>query len=217
MKRLASKSVHSQQARRPLKIFASDPMLARTRGNRITIDIPNELLRPGPQGSRFEVIDYDGVNDCFYPPVDLNDAAILMQGGLEPTESDPRFHQQMVYAVAMRTLENFERALGRRLEFTGRTYRRLRLFPHAFHGANAFYDRDLNAILFGYFRADRQDPGPNLPGQIVFTCLSHDIIVHELTHAVVDRLRRHFLEPSYMVFGGHPENSSTYGEEMLAP
>ncbi|MFZ2089790.1 MAG: hypothetical protein WAU47_14565 [Desulfobaccales bacterium] len=196
MKRLESKYVHSQPARRPLRIFASDPMLARAPGNRITIDIPNELLRPGPQGSRFEVIDYDGVNDCFYPPVDLNHAAILMQGGLEPTESDPRFHQQMVYAVAMRTLENFERALGRRLEFTRGNSRRLRLFPHAFHGANSFYDRDLNAILFGYFRADRKDPGPNLPGQIVFTCLSHDIIVHELTHAVVDRLRRHFLEPS---------------------
>lgn len=188
--------VHLQPARRPLKIFASDPMLARAPGNRISIDVPNELLRPGPQGSRFEVIDYDGVNDCFYPPVDLNDPAILMQGGLEPTESDPRFHQQMVYATAMRTLENFERALGRRLEFRDKSYRRLRLLPHAFQGANAFYDRGLNAILFGYFRADRQDPGPNLPGQMVFTCLSHDIIVHELTHAVVDRLRRHFLEPS---------------------
>ena len=196
MKRLESRYVHSLPARRPLRIFASDPMQARVPGDRITIDIPNEFLRPGPQGSRFEVIDYDGVNDCFYPPVDLNHPAILMQGGLEPTESDPRFHQQMVYAVAMRTLENFERALGRRLEFPHGAYRRLRLFPHAFHGANAFYDRDLNAIVFGYFRADRQDPGPNLPGQIIFTCLSHDIIVHELTHAVVDRLRRHFLEPS---------------------
>ena len=171
-------------------------MLARTPGNRISIDVPNEFLLPGPQGSRFEVIDYDGANNCFYPPVDLNDKAILMQGGLEPTESDPRFHQQMVYAIAMRTLENFERALGRRLEFQEKSYRRLRLFPHAFQGANAFYDRRLNAILFGYFRADRKDPGPNLPGQMVFTCLSHDIIVHELTHAVVDRLRRHFLEPS---------------------
>jgi hypothetical protein len=196
MKRLESQYVNLQPARRPLKIFASDPMLARTPGNRITIDVPNELLRPGPIGSRFEVIDYDGFIRCFYPPVDLNDPAILMQSGLEPTESDPRFHQQMVYATAMRTLENFERALGRRLEFGSRSYRRLRLLPHAFHGANAFYDRGLNAILFGYFRADRKDPGPNLPGQMVFTCLSHDIIVHEFTHAVVDRLRRHFLEPS---------------------
>jgi hypothetical protein len=171
-------------------------MLARTPGNRITIQIPNELLGRGPQGSRFEVIDYDGAHDCFYPPVDLSNSAILMQGGLEPTESDPRFHQQMVYAVAMRTLENFERALGRRLEFRRKPWKRLRLIPHAFHGANAFYDSKLNAILFGYFKADKKDPGPNLPGQNVFTCLSHDIITHELAHAVVDRLRSYFFEPS---------------------
>jgi hypothetical protein len=171
-------------------------MLTRTTGNRITIEIPNEPLLPGPVGSRLEVIDYDGVHDCFYPPVNLNDPSILMQNGLEPTESDPRFHQQMVYAVAMRTLENFERALGRRLEFRQRSSIRLRILPHAFHGANACYDPNLNAILFGYFCADWKNPGPNLPGQIVFTCLSHDIIVHEFTHAVVDRLRRHFMEPS---------------------
>lgn len=196
MKRLKSKYILAHPSRRPLRIFASDPMLARTQGNRITIDIPNELLRLGPVGSRFEVIDYDGVNDCFYPPVNLDDPAILMQSGLEPTESDPRFHQQMVYAVAMRTLENFERALGRRLEFRQGSYNKLRLLPHAFHEANAYYVPELNAILFGYFRADRKDPGPNLPGQTVFTCLSHDIIVHEFTHAVIDRLRHYFMEPS---------------------
>jgi hypothetical protein len=200
MKRTLSKYITTQPARRPLRIFASDPMLARTPGNRITIEIPNETVQVGPVGSRFEVIDYDGVHDCFYPPVNLDDRAILMQNGLEPTESDPRFHQQMVYAVAMRTLENFERALGRRLEFNNlrgkHRYSRLRLFPHAFHGANAYYDSELNAILFGYFKADRKDPGPNLPGQIVFTCLSHDIIVHELSHAIVNRLRRYFIECS---------------------
>jgi hypothetical protein len=93
-------------------------------------------------------------------------------------------------------LENFDRALGRVVDFRKRSYERLRLLPHAFYGANAFYDRDLHAILFGYFRADRSDPGPNLPGQNVFTCLSHDIIAHEMTHAIVDRLKRYFLEPS---------------------
>ena len=31
---------------------------------------------------------------------------------------------------------------------------------------------------------------------MVFTCLSHDVIVHELTHAIVHRLRPYFLEPS---------------------
>lgn len=192
----------TQAARRPLKIFATDPLLGRTFGNRARIDVPNEPLRDGPVGSRLEVIDYDGAQKRFYKPVNLDNPAILMQGGLEPSESDPRFHQQMVYAVALKTLENFDRALGRILKLGSRnrkrglTYPRLRLFPHAFYGANAFYSPNLNAILFGYFKADAADVGPNLPGQTVFTCLSHDVIAHEMTHAVVDRLRPLFLEPS---------------------
>jgi hypothetical protein len=197
MKRLRSSYVLSQPARRPLKVFASDPMASRSLERRIILDIPNESpLLHGPRGARLEVVDYDGGHDRFYPPVNLNDPAILIQGGLDPTESDPRFHQQMVYAVASKTLENFDRALGRRLEFRRRGFERLRLFPHAFHGANAFYSKDLNAILFGYFRANPNDPGANIPGQTVFTCLSHDVIAHEMTHALVDRLRRYFLEPS---------------------
>lgn len=192
----------TQAARRPLKIFASDPLLGRTFGNRARIDVVNERLSAGPVGSRIEVIDYDGAQKCYYTPVNLDNPAILMQGGLEPSESDPRFHQQMVYAVALKTLENFDRALGRVLRLGARNkkrnaeYPRLRLFPHAFYGANAFYHPDLNAILFGYFKAESEDVGPNLPGQTVFTCLSHDVIAHEMTHAIVDRLRPLFLEPS---------------------
>ncbi|HEX4962497.1 MAG TPA: hypothetical protein VF173_16805 [Thermoanaerobaculia bacterium] len=173
-----------------MKIYAFDPMLGRVPLNRITIDVANEPLKPGPAGSRVRVIDYDGANDCFYEPVDLDDRSILMQGGLDPSESDPQFHQQMVYAVTIKVLENFERALGRKVSFRGR--RPLRMFPHAFQGRNAFFDPKLHALLFGYFPADREDPGPNLPGQTVFTCLSHDIVAHEMTHALVHRLRPHF-------------------------
>jgi hypothetical protein len=194
--RLASKYELEKPPRRPLRIFAVDPMAGRVSANRITIDVPNEELQPGPVGRRIEVIDYDGCQKKFYPPIDLDNSAVLMRGGLEPSESDPRFHQQMVYAVATRTLENFDRALGRSISLGKSRYPRLRLFPHAFHGANAFYSRDLHAVLFGYFRADRDSPGDNLLGQTVFTCLSHDIIVHEMTHAIVDRLRYHFLEAS---------------------
>ena len=187
--------VDAPPPRRPLKIFAFDPMLGRTASKRISVEIANEQnLRPGPRGSRVEVIDYDGANECYYAPVDLDDPSILMQGGLDPNESDPRFHQQMVYAVAMKVIENFEQALGRRISFRGN--QRLRIFPHAFQGANAFYDPDSHAVLFGYFRADETNPGANLPGQNVFTCLSHDIIAHEMTHALVDRLRTYFTEPS---------------------
>lgn len=188
---MAPRTQQPPPARRPLKIYAFDPMLGRVPLNRITIDVANEPLRPGPAGSRIQVIDYDGARKCFYEPVDLDDRAILMQGGLDPSESDPRFHQQMVYAVTSKVLENFERALGRRISF-GR--RPLRVFPHAFQGQNAFFDPELRALLFGYFSADREAPGPNLPGQTVFTCLSHDIVAHEMTHALVHRLRPYFFE-----------------------
>lgn len=189
-------------SRRPLKIYATDPMLetgvSLSYGNRARIDVDNEQLHPGPSGARIQVVDYDGARDCYYPPVDLNDSDILMNGGIDPSESDPRFHQQMVYGVALRTLENFDRALGRTVRWGRRNGvpRVLRIFPHAFYGANAYYDPKLHALLFGCFRADRKEPGPNLPGQWVFTCLSHDIIAHETTHAILHRLRPHFLEPS---------------------
>jgi hypothetical protein len=180
--------------RRPLKIFAIDPLQRTRAGNEVTIEIPNERLRLGPTGDRIKVIDYDGTLNVYYAPVDLDEPPILMRRGLDPSESDPRFHQQMVYAVTMRVLENFERALGRRLNFAKN--KQLKILPHAFRGANAFFDPSTNSVLFGYFSADEASPGENLPGQTVFSCLSHDIIAHEVTHALVFRLRRHFNEPT---------------------
>lgn len=181
--------------RRPLQIFAFDPMRGRSVGNRATIHVQNEPLRRGPRGSRLAVVDYDGPNACYYPPVDLDDPNVLMGGGLEPSETDPRFHQQMVYAVGMKVIENFERALGRPFRFRGG--RPLTLIPHAFIGENAYFDPYMGAVLFGYFRADDRDPGPhNLPGQTIYACLSHDIISHEVTHAIVHRLRKRLVEPT---------------------
>jgi hypothetical protein len=202
---MSRKTEQPAAARRPLKIYAFDPLLGRLPLNRITIDVKNEPLRRGPAGSRIVVVDYDGAKGCFYEPVDLDDPAILMQSGLEPSESDPRFHQQMVYAVAMRVLENFERALGRRMTFRGRV---LRIFPHAFEGRNAFFDPHLNALLFGYFQADRDRPGLHLPGQPVFSCLSHDIVAHEMTHALVHRLREHFFDRTNHDVGAFHEGFS---------
>lgn len=191
--------------RRPLKAFAYDPSRGRRLGNCMTVAIRYEKVAPGPVGDRFAVIDYDGSRDVYYAPVDLEDRAILIQGGLDPSEVDPRFHQQMVYAVASETLERFEAALGRRVRWRtpiddqGKRVKgknRLLLHPHAMQEANAYYSPDLHGIVFGYFRASLTDPGQNLPGQTIFTCLSHDIIAHETTHAIVDGIRTHFMEPT---------------------
>jgi hypothetical protein len=57
------------------------------------------------------------------------------------------------------------------------------------------FSPDAHGILFG-FPASRKHPGRNLPGQTVFTCLSHDTIAHETTHAIVDGIREFFMEPT---------------------
>jgi hypothetical protein len=188
---------------RPLRIYAFDPTLGRRFGNLMTVDVPYEDLRPGPRGHAIEVIDFDATRGRYYAPVDLDQREALLQGGLAPSEADPRFHQQMVYAVAQKTLQNFAAALGRPVEWTRRRTgstrerpRPLRIYPHAMQEANAYYDADRHALLFGYFAASADDVGSNLPGQTVFTCLSHDIIAHETTHALVHDVRRWFMEPT---------------------
>ena len=202
---------------RPLRIYAYDPGAGRYVGNEMVASVRYEKLAPGPVGQRFAVIDYDGTQKVYYEPVDLDDPRIIMRRGLDPSESDPRFHQQMVYAVASETLQRFEVALGRRVNWArfdppqsgskhddtpeakdqARAARqRLYLFPHAMAEANAFYSRAAQGILFGYFRASVTNAGDNLPGQTIFTCLSHDIIAHETTHAVLDGIRSYFTEPT---------------------
>ncbi len=198
----------SPPTQRPLKVYAFDPSAGYLMGNITTISLNYEKLLPGPVGKKLAVVDFDGSNRTYYQPVDLDDPKILIQGGIDPTESDPRFHQQMVYAVAAETLQRFETALGRSIHWrisegegrgakaTGDGIPVLLLLPHAMYQANAFYSPKARGILFGYFRASTTRPGNNFPGQTVFTCLSHDIIAHETTHAIIDGIRKYFTEPT---------------------
>lgn len=214
-----------QPAMRRLRAYAFDPSLA-TRfeeagANEIIIQVAFEKgLLPGPVGDYVEVIDVDPASDCVYAPVDLDHPYLLAQDGLPRSEGDPRFHQQMVYAVAMKTIGHFEEALGRpifwsplrpwdkysddrrRALLDGKSdppdqfVRRLRLYPHALREQNAYYSPQKRAILFGYFPAGDADPGAEQPGGVVFTCLAHDIIAHEVTHAILDGMHLHFKEPT---------------------
>jgi hypothetical protein len=110
----------------------------------------------------------------------------------------------MVYAVAMTTIQNFEQALGRKALWSsfhdGRErefIQRLRVYPHALRQANAYYSPIKKALLFGYFPASSNAPGDHIPNGIVFTCLSHDIVAHETTHALLDGMHRRFIEASH--------------------
>ena len=206
--------------RRRLRVFSFDPLLATDLDmldiSELTLKIPWErgvTLGPGPVGEYIEVVDYDPASRAFYHPVDLTHPRLTAQDGLPPSESDPQFHQQMVYAVAMSTIATFEEALGRvalwapRYETDPegtiieqapeeRYVPRLRIYPHALREPNAYYDPDRHALLFGYFPSREQPGGDTLPGGTVFSCLSFDIIAHETTHALLHGLHRYYLEPS---------------------
>ena len=205
----ASRSAPPGPPFRSLRAFSIDPSLATSYEtapiSEVTIKVPWEQLEPGPCGEYLNVIDVDPGSGCFYAPVDLNDAALLAQDGLAPSEGTPQFHQQMAYAVSRLTIDNFEHALGRKTLW--RPVRdpqkgpkddsiyvpQLRIYPHALREANAYYSPDKVALLFGYFNADDDNTGEQLPGGTVFTCLSQDIVAHETTHALLDGMHRKFV------------------------
>jgi hypothetical protein len=196
---------------RRLTIIAQDPGII-VDGKILTteVEIPAEEIAPGPRGYRVQVIDYDSSTGTLYIPLEyepLRDdgqyidpfkKAAARQGN-ESLLTDPHFHQQNVYAIVMRTLARFEFALGRRLSW-GFPGHQINVAPHAFADANAFYSEQNQALVFGYFR------GQN--GKIVYSCLSHDVVAHETTHALVDGLRQRYTDPSSPEQAGFHEGFS---------
>lgn len=203
----------SVPAYRYLRGYSLDPgfstRLDTARINEVVYRIPFEPVEPGPRGEYVEVMDFDPASNCWYEPVDLASEEIASQQGLAPSEGNPQFHQQFVYAVVMKTIRHFEVALGRKVlwssfridfeappseKFVDEYIQRLRIHPHALRDANAYYDPDKRALLFGYFSAAEQSQGANYPGGLVFTCLSPDIVAHECTHALLDSIHPRYIE-----------------------
>jgi hypothetical protein len=193
---------------------------------RAQIDVPAEELSPGPRGYRAHVVDYDASTGLLYPAFEfrtLESGAYNDPYSNEPDEillGDPGFHAQNVYSIVMRTLARFEYALGRRVGWSFGGHQ-IQVCPHAFLEANAFYSKEDRSLLFGYFPKkngagapappppattgdpdDEEDGLPVLPKvrpkfrEMTFTCLSHDVVAHETTHALLDGLRPHFTDPS---------------------
>ncbi|MEQ8329360.1 MAG: S8 family serine peptidase [Longimicrobiales bacterium] len=197
---------------RRLRVYSGDPslsgQLSSVSANEVTIEIPwEEEMKPGPVGEYVAVDDVDAATGDRYDPVDLNHPHLLARDGWSPSAGNAQFHQQMVYAVAMKTIGHFERALGRPVlwrpgvdsigRFDERQFvQRLTVRPHGLEGANAFYSPGDVSLQFGYFDADTDSPDLQVPGSRVYTCLSHDIVAHETTHAVLDGMHRLFTEPT---------------------
>jgi len=172
--------------KREFEIIAQDPSMRNDRGRVLTarIHLPMEELARGPMGYALQVVDYDASTGTMYQLSDPT-GPVAAPTSMKALLSDPGFHAMNVYAVAMRTLLRFEFALGRRVGW-GIHGHQLKVVPHAFEEANAFYSPDLEALLFGYTRG--KPP--------TFLCLSHDVIAHETAHAALDGLRDKFMAPS---------------------
>jgi hypothetical protein len=189
-----------------MTIVAQDPSVGDARGMlRATVPVPAARLEPGPRSHRFQVIDYDATARVLLPPATLAEPDSFWERSDAALLSDPVFHAQNTYAIAARTLAVFESAIGRRLNW-GFLGHELYLVPHAMAEANAYYADDVRAVLFGYMPAKaRRGPqggrglriprSERLDPDAVYTCLSHDVIAHETTHAVLDGLRHRFLMP----------------------
>lgn len=179
---------------RPLRIFMSEPVRHGYSGNSVVLAVPYEPLERGPKGSVLHVVcnDDPGVDAA---GVDLETNQVLITQGFSPSASSPEFRQQMVYAVCSDVVATFSVALGRDLSW-GFDGDRLIIRPQFAEERNAYYDGDNGELRFGYFTADPQTGHGTLPSGKVYTCLSRDIIAHEMTHALVAGLRAQFDEPT---------------------
>jgi hypothetical protein len=187
-----------------MTILAQDPQVRFGEGGPLAfaqVEVPAEILSHGPTGYRVRVVDYDASSQCLYKDLvagrneadDLGDPFARQAGESDAAYEDrllrdPNFHSQNTYAIVMRTLARFEKALGRRVAWSFSDGHQLYVAPHAFALANAFYSELDKALFFGYFPG-RQD-------KTIFTCLSHDVVAHETTHALLDGLRTRFTEAS---------------------
>jgi hypothetical protein len=173
-------------------IVAQDPTVlderSHDRGRRILrakVKVPNDRFEPGPRGPRFHVVDYDATTRRLAKPAGVRpvNADKLTDPQLI---ADAAFRAWNVYAIAARTLAAFEFALGRPVPWAFPGHQ-LYLVPAAFAEENAFYADDDQALLFGYFGSKAKP---------VYSSLSHDIVAHETTHAILDGLRGGFDQPS---------------------
>ena len=190
---------------RRLRVFAFDPTMGvalETAGiNEVTLQVPwerslagTDVLGPGPVGEYLEVVDRDPASKAYYAPVNLNDPHLLARDGLGPVRVEPAVPPEMVYAVAMRTIRTFERALGRLALWSPRPavppatptgawkdeeyVQRLAHLPARPEGAQRILQPGEEASCSGLpcARPGRWGRGGALT---VFTCLSHNIITHE--------------------------------------
>lgn len=175
-----------------VKVLCKDPLVQDRDGlGPVEVKFEGEsYLGEGPTTARVAVVDYDADLDQVFAPVQvLATGRGFTVGSVANVRNNFAFHQVNVWAVVNRTVALLEdaRMFGRPIPWAS-GLGRLLILPHAGYGQNAFYDRNTGALHFLYFEGKQSKP--------VFTCLSHDIVTHELGHAVLDGLKPLYNEVS---------------------
>lgn len=173
-------------------IVCKDPAFARSQGiGPVTVRFKDEpYIGPGPTSRRLAVVDYNQQLDVVFEPVQpKKDGTGFVVGRNTDFVENIKLRQAGVWAIVNRTIALVEdpRVLGRPIQWAS-NLGRLLVLPHAGPGQNAFYDRATGAIHFLYFEGHG--------GERVYTCLSHDIVTHELGHAILDGLKPYYNEVS---------------------
>jgi hypothetical protein len=182
-------------------IVAQDPKVrdAKDRILRTKVRVAEDRFRRPFQSHRFHVVSYDPEKGGPAPEFRLLDDEDRFASTTEPSDTriltSHDFHAQNVFAIASRTLAVFEAGLGRRVPWDFPTHQ-LYLIPHGMLRNNAGYDANKRALIFGIAEID---------GARRYSCLSHDVIAHETTHAILDGLRPGFFEPGLPDQGGFHE------------
>lgn len=165
-------------------MYLQDPSLATLRQD-YAFPLDTDFLA-GTGSSKFKISDTNDVGFPVYHEPDWGAATDLSFERFEREGliDNAEFHQVNTFAVLSSTLAIVEEELGGPVTWKGGGPLVVR--PHAFEGMNAFYQPAEPSLNFGYFWSlFRRTP--------VWTCLSHDIISHELGHAILDTVR-----PLYM-------------------
>ena len=164
-----------------------------------SIRVPVERVVNGPAGARLALRVRAPGADGPRPislSVDRNEWCIDDQdapAGLEELLTDSRFLAQHVYAVATATLQAFEVTLGRRMGWAS-GHRLLISVYDKIPYASTGYDRERGLIRFGHRTDDRSTRSVPL-------ALYHDLVAHEVTHAVLDGYRRQWTDSDALLDG----------------